>query len=91
MFSQYFFEEYTLDKAPAQIYLPCKSDLECLVAGNEGGQLGEGLFARPSHPHKEGVTPGGADDPGHLHQMYHGILEEHQVHSWSSNSLIVLL
>ena len=70
---------------------PCEGDLEGLVSGNEGGQLGEGLFPGAAHSHQQGVTPGGADDAGHLHQMYHGILEEDQVHAWPSDALVVLL
>lgn len=62
-------------------FQPCEGDLEGLVSGNEGGQLGKGLFPRAAHSDQQGVTPGGADDAGHLHQMYHGVLEEDQVHA----------
>lgn len=55
--------------------------MEGLVSGNEGGQLGEGLFPGAAHSHQQGVPAGGADDAGHLHQMYHGVLEEDQVHA----------
>ena len=69
---------------------PGECDLEHLVASNEGGELGEGLFARPAHPHQQGVTPRGADDARDPHQVHHGVLKEHEVHPRASDTLVVL-
>ena len=69
---------------------PGECDLEHLVASNEGGELGERLFARSSHPHQQGITPRCADDARDPHQVHHGILKEHEVHPRASDTLIVL-
>ena len=68
-----------------------ESDLEGLVAGNEGGQPGQALLARPTHTHQEGIAPVSANDAGDLDQVHHGVLEEHQVHTSSPHHVVVLL
>lgn len=71
--------------------VPCESDLEGLVASDEGWQTSQRLFPGTSHSDKQSVTTRGADDARDLQQVGHGVLEEHQVHTRTADALVVLL
>ena len=71
--------------------LPGQSDLERLVAGDEGGQTCQRLLARASHPHQQAVAAWSSDYTGDFHKMSHCILKEDQVHMSPSDAFIVLL
>lgn len=69
--------------------VPSECDLEYLIASYEGGQAGQGLFARPAHTYQQGVTPWGAYDAGDLDQVGHGIFEEDQIYGCTSHCVII--
>ena len=71
--------------------LPGQSDLERLVAGDEGGQTCQRLLARASHPHQQAVAAWSSDYTGDFHKMSHRILKEDQVHMSPPDAFIVLL
>lgn len=71
--------------------LPGQSNLESLVAGDEGGQTCQRLLARASHPHQQAVAAWSSDYTGDFHKMSHCILKEDQVHMSPSDAFIVLL
>ena len=73
------------------VRVPCECDLEEAVAGDERGQFGERLFARSAHAHQQGVSAGRTDNPRNLHQVYHGVLEEDEVHGPTADRVVVLI
>jgi len=69
---------------------PGQGDLECFVAGNEGRQASQRLLAGSAYANQEGVASGHADYPRDFHEVDHGVLEEDEIHSGSTNTLVVL-
>lgn len=72
-------------------YTPGERDLKGLVASNERSQFSQRLFAGTSHSDQESVAAWCTDDTRYLDEMDHSVLEEDQVHSRATNTLVVLL
>ena len=74
----------------SEICAPGQRNLECLVAGYKGGQLGKRLLARTANADKQSVSARCVEDSGDPEKIVNSLVEKDQIQAFAADALVVL-